>query len=92
MSKELDKGVPGNGHAPQKRSGGIPTPLLIAIVAVAIVFALLFTLPVLIFLLKVGWPHIKAYFHPGLEDLKAAADQVQQATWYLGMWLRSLLG
>lgn len=32
-------------------------------------------LPILIFLIKIGWPRIKAYFNTGLEELEAGADQ-----------------
>ena len=35
-------------------------------------------LPILIFLIKVGWPTIKEYFNKGLTDLNAGADQAQQ--------------
>ena len=28
-------------------------------------------LPILIFLIKVGWPRVKSYFNEGLEDLEA---------------------
>ncbi len=28
-------------------------------------------LPILIFLIKVGWPRVKQYFNQGLEDLEA---------------------
>ena len=28
-------------------------------------------LPILIFLIKVGWPRVKDYFNQGLEDLEA---------------------
>jgi hypothetical protein len=28
-------------------------------------------LPILIFLIKVGWPRVKAYFNQGLDDLEA---------------------
>jgi hypothetical protein len=28
-------------------------------------------LPILIFLIKVGWPRIKSYFNQGLDDLEA---------------------
>jgi hypothetical protein len=31
-------------------------------------------LPVLIFLLKVGWPRIRDYFNRGLDDLENARD------------------
>lgn len=29
-------------------------------------------LPILIFLIKVGWPRVKAYFNQGLQDLESA--------------------
>ena len=35
-------------------------------------------LPILIFLIRVGWPRVKAYFSQGLEDLEAGAEQAQQ--------------
>jgi len=35
-------------------------------------------LPILIFLIRVGWPTIKNYFNRGLQDLQAGADQAQQ--------------
>lgn len=35
-------------------------------------------LPILIFLIKVGWPRIKEYFNRGLEDLEAGAEQAAQ--------------
>ena len=35
-------------------------------------------LPILIFLIKVGWPKIKAYFNQGVEDLQSNADQGKQ--------------
>ena len=35
-------------------------------------------LPILIFLIKIGWPRIKTYFNTGLTDLEAGADQAQQ--------------
>jgi hypothetical protein len=31
-------------------------------------------LPILIFLIKVGWPRIQKYFNKGLDDLEAGAD------------------
>ena len=34
-------------------------------------------LPILIFLIKFGWPRIKAYFERGLEDLEEGADEAQ---------------
>ncbi len=35
-------------------------------------------LPILIFLIKVGWPAVKEYFNKGLTDLESGADQAQQ--------------
>lgn len=34
-------------------------------------------LPVLIFLIKVGWPRIKTLFNEGLEDLETGSNQAQ---------------
>lgn len=31
-------------------------------------------LPILLYLLKVGWPKIKSYFNQGLTDLESEAD------------------
>jgi len=46
----------------------IETILIIAAIA----------LPILIFLIKVGWPRIKDYFNQGLEDLETGAEEAQQ--------------
>jgi hypothetical protein len=32
-------------------------------------------LPILIFLIKVGWPRIRDYFNRGLDDLEAGANE-----------------
>jgi Flp pilus assembly pilin Flp len=37
-------------------------------------------LPILIFLIKVGWPRIQKYFNKGLDDLEAGADQGRLGT------------
>jgi hypothetical protein len=37
-------------------------------------------LPILIFLIKVGWPTIKEYFTSGVKDLQAGADAGKVAT------------
>ncbi len=34
-------------------------------------------LPILIFLIKVGWPKVKEYFNKGVEDLQTGADQAR---------------
>lgn len=35
-------------------------------------------LPILIFLIKVGWPKIKGYFNQGLQDLEDERDNAIQ--------------
>ncbi len=35
-------------------------------------------LPILIFLIRYGWPRIRAYFEQGLSDLEQGAQQAQQ--------------
>jgi len=35
-------------------------------------------LPILIFLIKVGWPRIKEYFNRGLDDLEEGANRAVQ--------------
>ena len=35
-------------------------------------------LPILIFLIKVGWPAIRKFFERGLEDLEAGADRAAE--------------
>lgn len=37
-------------------------------------------LPILIFLLKFGWPRIRDYFYEGLDDLETASDDVTNNT------------
>ena len=35
-------------------------------------------LPILIFLIKVGWPRVKTFFNSGMTDLEAGASDAQQ--------------
>jgi len=35
-------------------------------------------LPILIFLIKFGWPRIRDYFFKGLENLESESDRVMQ--------------
>jgi hypothetical protein len=35
-------------------------------------------LPILIFLIKVGWPRIKAYFESGLDTLEEGANEAAE--------------
>lgn len=35
-------------------------------------------LPILIFLIKIGWPRIRDYFNQGLDDLEQGSDDASQ--------------
>ena len=37
----------------------------------------LIAIPILIFLLKYGWPRIRDYFNQGMDNLEQASDNVQ---------------
>ena len=54
----------------QNEEGAVSLETILIIGAIA--------LPILIFLIKVGWPTIKNYFNQGLTDLQAGADQAQK--------------
>jgi Flp pilus assembly pilin Flp len=47
-------------HRDERGAVSIETILIIAAIA----------LPILIFILRVGWPRIKAYFNRGLDDVE----------------------
>lgn len=55
-------------HADQR--GAVSLEVILVIGAIA--------LPILIFLIKYGWPRIKAYFERGLQDLEEGADEARQ--------------
>jgi hypothetical protein len=55
-------------HEDEEGSVSLETILIVGAVAI----------PILIFLIKVGWPTIKTYFNTGLNDLNSAADQAQK--------------
>ena len=55
-------------HADERGAVSLETILIIGAIA----------LPILIFLIKVGWPRIKAYFIRGLGDLEQGADAAAQ--------------
>lgn len=57
-------------HRDQKGSVSIETILIIAAVA----------LPILIFILKFGWPKIQTFFNKGMTDLEAGANNVTNNT------------
>ena len=54
-------------HHDEKGAVSIETVLLIAMIA----------LPILIFIVKFGWPRIKAYFISGMNELEGEADAVR---------------
>ena len=54
-------------HRDERGGLSIETVLLIAAIA----------LPILIFIIKFGWPKIQAFFNKGLDDLQNGANQAQ---------------
>lgn len=54
-------------HQSEEGSVSLETILIVGAIA----------LPILIFLIKVGWPRIKNYFNEGMSDLEAGANQAQ---------------
>jgi len=54
----------GRIHRDQRGGVSIETILIIAAIA----------LPILIFLIKVGWPRVKAFFDAGMTDLESGAS------------------
>ena len=67
MNKPSMKSLLRKVHEDENGSVSLETILIIGAIA----------LPILIFLIKVGWPKIKAYFNQGVEDLNAGADSAQ---------------
>jgi len=55
-------------HRDQRGAVSLETVLIIAAVA----------LPILIFILKYGWPKIKNYFSGGMRDLENESDRIKQ--------------
>ncbi|MCA9072016.1 MAG: hypothetical protein KDA84_23975 [Planctomycetaceae bacterium] len=64
--KELFKRL----HRDERGVVSLETVLIIAAIA----------LPVLIIIIKFGWPRIKAYFDEGLDDLERETDDAIQGT------------
>jgi len=54
-------------HGDQRGSVSLETILIIGAIA----------LPILIFLLKFGWPRVKSYFNNGMRDLETEADRTK---------------
>ncbi len=55
-------------HEDERGAVSLETVLIIGAIA----------LPVLIFVIKFGWPRIKGYFNQGLEDLEGGMDGAAQ--------------
>lgn len=55
-------------HRDERGAVSIETILIVGAIAI----------PILIFLIKVGWPRIKQYFNTGLQDLETGADDATQ--------------
>jgi Flp pilus assembly pilin Flp len=54
-------------HRDERGGVSIETVLIIAAIA----------LPILIYLIKVGWPTMKAFFNRGMQDLEAGSTSAQ---------------
>lgn len=54
-------------HGDERGAVSLETILIIGAIA----------LPILIFLIKFGWPRIKAYFNRGLDDLETEGEKVK---------------
>jgi len=57
-------------HNDQQGAVSLETILIIGAIA----------LPILIFLIKVGWPYIRAYFEQGVTELRQGADDAPTGT------------
>jgi Flp pilus assembly pilin Flp len=51
-------------HQDERGAVSLETILIIGAIA----------LPILIFLIKVGWPRVKSYFNQGLDDLEEGSE------------------
>lgn len=57
-------GLLGRVHRDEEGAVSLETILIVGAIA----------LPILIFLIKIGWPRVKAYFNQGLQDLEDERD------------------
>jgi Flp pilus assembly pilin Flp len=55
-------------HRDERGAVSLETILVVAVIA----------LPILIFLIKVGWPQVKSYFTTGMTNLQQGAQNAQQ--------------
>jgi Flp pilus assembly pilin Flp len=63
-SKHLWKRMLARLHRDERGGVSIETVLIIAAIA----------LPILIFLIKVGWPRMRAFFNQGMQDLESGSN------------------
>jgi Flp pilus assembly pilin Flp len=68
MKKPSLSGLLRQVHGDERGAVSLETILIIGAIA----------LPILIFLIKVGWPRIKGYFNQGLEDLETERQNAIQ--------------
>ena len=54
----------------REERGGVSIETILIIAAIA--------LPILIFLIKVGWPRLKGFFNQGMTDLETGSTNAQQ--------------
>jgi len=54
-------------HADERGAVSLETILIIGAIAI----------PILIFILKFGWPKIRDYFYRGMEDLESESDNLK---------------
>ena len=69
MGKPSLASLLGKVHRDERGAMSLETILIIGAIA----------LPILIFLIKVGWPRIKEYFQSGLETLEKAGRKMDEA-------------
>ena len=55
-------------HQDERGAVSLETILIIGAIA----------LPILIFLIKVGWPRVKSYFNQGMDDLEEGSENAVQ--------------
>ncbi|MBT4868266.1 MAG: hypothetical protein HON53_24430 [Planctomycetaceae bacterium] len=59
-------------HVHRDERGAVSLETILIIGAIA--------LPILIFLIKVGWPRVKNYFYDGMENLENESDRAKSPT------------
>ena len=82
----------GTSPGPSQQRGGSTSSrkvVLIVIGTLVLAFVAMLALPVVIFLIKFGWPMIRAYFDTGIKELEEEVDKVKAVAWYLWMYART---